>query len=141
MKRRFIKPLSSEEQVTLEEGYRNSSKFHFRNRCKSILLSTEGYTVSEISSLFNVRTRTIYTWFSWWEESGIVGLMISPGRGVKATLDVTNDEHQKIVTDEVAKNPQSLKEVAIEVSQILDIKVTKNMLHSFLKKKDIAGNV
>jgi transposase len=48
--------------------------------------------------IFEVRTRTIYTWMNSWESEGIYGLMIHPGRGRKPKLSITDDnlvEHIK----------------------------------------------
>jgi len=60
---RFIKNLSAEEQAALKEGHKQGSTHRFRNRCKAILLSHEGYTVNEIKKLFDInRENTIYDW-------------------------------------------------------------------------------
>ncbi len=83
---RNIKLIDS-EITELENAYRNGSKSHFRDRCKSILMSNDGYKVSEIASFFKVRTRTIYSWFNNWEKAGVTGLGIQSGRGPKAVLN------------------------------------------------------
>lgn len=131
---RKIKSLTPEEKKTLEEGYRNNSKPHFRNRCHSILLSFEGYPVSEIAQLYKVRTRTIYTWFNRWKNQGIMGLMTAKGQGIKAKLDSLT-EQQIIQTKQAIKaDPQSLKNVCETLSDLLDFTVTKYMLKRLLKK-------
>jgi len=53
---RYIK-LTIEEKVTLEEGLRNHSKFHVRQRFQSLLLSNEGWKVNAIATLQHTRTR------------------------------------------------------------------------------------
>ncbi len=84
---RYVK-LKEEERETLKHGYRNHKKHHIRQRCHSLLLSNEGMKVKEIASLFSVRTRTIYFWMDRWEQMGLCGLWIQPGRGLKPTLKV-----------------------------------------------------
>ena len=82
---RYIK-LNKEEEQTLEQGLRNHSKHHFRQRCQALLLSGQGKPVKELAVMYSVRTRTIYSWMDRWEDMGIAGLAIQPGRGVKPTL-------------------------------------------------------
>ena len=132
---RKIEYLEVEEKITLEEGFRNSIKAHFRRKCHSILLSNEGYTVSEIAKLYNVRTRTIYTWFNSWETSGISGLISRLGRGLKAKLDTLTKEELEEVKLIIKETPQSLKKVCKNLSEVLGFKVTKHMLKRLLKKK------
>ena len=86
---RYIKLTKLEEQ-TLEEGYKNHSKFHVRQRFHALLLSHEGMPISQIKQIIKTRSRTIYTWMDKWEAKGLVGLMIVPGRGVKSKLSVQN---------------------------------------------------
>lgn len=130
-----ISNLTEEEIQTLLEGYQNSQKAHFRNRCHSILLSSEGYKVSEIAAFYKVRTRTIYTWFNRWESNGILGLILQKGRGVKAKLDQLSPEEFEQVTEAIKSDPQSLKNICQSLSETLGFKVTKYMLKRILKKK------
>jgi hypothetical protein len=61
---RYITRLTAEEKTTLEEGFRNHEKNHFRIRCKNLLLSDEWFSVPEIARFFKIQTRTIYYWFN-----------------------------------------------------------------------------
>ena len=128
-------PLSTEETITLEECCRNHEKPHFRNRCKSILMSAEKYSVKEIAKFFNTRTRTIYTWFNNWESEGIMGLAISPGRGVKSVLDINNDQHIKVISETLKDHPQDLGAVCEKIKEVFGFTVSKRTLKSFIKKK------
>jgi len=130
---KFIK-LNDEEKAALEDGWRNSAKHHFRRRCHSILLSADRYKVSEIARLMNVRTRTIYTWFNNWKKSGIGGLDIQPGRGIKAKLDTITDSQVTQIQEQIKWNPQSLKQVCEKLSVIFGFRITKHMLKRFIKK-------
>jgi transposase len=88
---RTIKLTTTEEQ-TLREGYKNHPKAHFRLRCQALLLNYEGMTVQEVIKITKTRSRTIYTWMNRWDQMGIVGLMILPGRGLKSKLSEHNEE-------------------------------------------------
>jgi transposase len=87
---RYIE-LSTTEKETLENGHRNHSKSHFRQRCQALMLSNEGWQVKQIAELNHVRTRTIYTWMNRWQDKGVAGLMILPGRGLKPKLSVEDE--------------------------------------------------
>ena len=81
-------PLTEGELVTLQEAQKNSKKAHFRDRCLAVeLCLSRNKSVSYIADLLQVRENAIYIWLSRWETMGIVGLMILPGRGVKAVMD------------------------------------------------------
>ena len=81
-------PLTVSEIVTLQEAQKNSPKSHFRDRCLAIELRlSRNKSVTYIADLLDVQENTIYEWLSRWETMGIVGLMILPGRGVKAVMD------------------------------------------------------
>ena len=130
---RRIECIELEEVVTLEAGFNNSIKAHFRRKCHSILLSNKGYTVSEIAKLYNVRTRTVYTWFNNW-ASGISGLILRVGQGKKAKLDSLTEEELEEVKLVIKETPQSIKKMCKNLSELLDFKVTKYMLKRLLKK-------
>jgi hypothetical protein len=55
--------LPTDEELTLREAVNNHDNPFFRNRCQSFLMSYQQIQVKAIAKTFNVRTRTIYTWF------------------------------------------------------------------------------
>jgi transposase len=139
---RYIGKLSDEEKITLEEGYRNHKKLHFRNRCKSLLMSSDGYTVPEIARFFKVRTRTIYEWYNRWEKMGLVGLMILPGRGGSAPLDNCTPKDITMIKEAISEHPQNLRNVCKDISKKLGFEISEQMLRRFIKKNSIIhGNV
>lgn len=99
--------LTSLERTTLENGYRNHPKHHFRQRCQALLLSDKGWSCKEIANLFDIRTRTLYTWMDRWEHMGLVGLMILPGRGLKPLLNILDND----LLDKVKKKPANTRVV------------------------------
>jgi transposase len=82
--------LTEGEVLTLEEGHKHHYSKDFRNHCQALLMNSRRIQVKQISSIFQVRTRTIYTWMDRWESEGISGLMIRPGRGRKPKLSIKN---------------------------------------------------
>jgi transposase len=138
---RYIPPLTAEEHQCLSEGHRNSAKPHFRHRCQCILLSAEGYSVPELARLFKVGRRTIYTWFNRFEQYGITGLMIQPGRGSKAKLQQLDETQIQWIKTTVEHDPQQLDLVCETLTGALGFTVSRDMLKRFLKKTLVtAGN-
>lgn len=89
--------LTPEERETLSQAWLHHPKSHVRHRCKSLLLSDSGHAVKKIASMFEVRTRTIYTWMDRWQDIGYTGLTILPGRGLKSALSLTDKKVVDIV--------------------------------------------
>lgn len=73
MKKKVIE-LNEVEKITLQEAKKNGKTRAFRERCHCLRLSSEGYRVKELASVFRVSEISIYTWFKRWETVGIVGL-------------------------------------------------------------------
>lgn len=129
-----IRPLSESEILSLENIIKSDAKAHFRNRCQCILLSNRCYTVKDLSRLYEVRTRSIYTWIHNYEELGIESLNISVGRGVKAKLDTLSEDNIKLLKEKIALHPQNLKGIIDELSEKFNIDLTVHKLKRYLKK-------
>ncbi len=91
---RKVRALTELEFQELEEGYKTGAKHHFRQRCKGIFLSHQGYSVAEISNLLGHGKDAIYNWLNNYDAKGIIGLQNKSGQGVKARLDSLSDEDQ-----------------------------------------------
>jgi len=128
--------LTDSEVLTLQEGQRNHGNAVFRQRCSCMLLSHQGCRIIQLAKLYQTRTHTIRTWFDRYEQMGIVGLRVLPGRGRKAVLEFA---HQPIVEEIVSTNRQSLKQASLELSQQVGQPVSKGQLKAFLKSSAGAG--
>lgn len=137
MKFRYIQPLTCEEIASLEAGYQNGEKHYFRLKCKSILLSHEGKTITEIAAFAQKAPRTIRNWFNEYESEGIKKLTIEKGRGVKSSLDAFTESEIEVIKQELQQNYQSIKVVCANLSQTFGFPITKWMLLRFIKKNSI----
>ena len=133
---RYIQ-LSEEEQVTLQEAVRNHPSSIVRTRSQALLLSHRRYSVKELARLHQVRTRTIYEWFSRWQSLGLVGLRITQGRGRKATLQPV---HRPLVVETLTLDCQDLKQASLALSDSLATPVSKGQLKRFLKSLATVGD-
>ena len=110
---------------------------YFRARCQCILLSFTGFEVKALARIYQTRTRTIYAWLHRYEQQGFPGLKIRAGRGLKAPLKDLTSAQVAEITEEVQRNPQSLREVATLLSAKFDFPVTKSGLKTYLKKTEV----
>lgn len=126
--------LTESELITLETGFTNHPKAHARKRFHALLLSHRGWKVKQIAQLYNVRTRTVYTWMNRWETMGLVGLLLKAGRGLKPTLSVLDETVVQEVKKKALEFSRSLKTMAKELSQSLQLTISSSKLRRFLKK-------
>ena len=131
-KKRYIE-LSLEQKTALEIGYKSGPSHDYRSRCQCILLSSEGWSVNELMDFFKVSRLSIYTWFNRYEEEGIDGLKIRPGRGRKRKLDVDNAEHVASVKAGLKKENRSIKQLREELESKLGTTIGNTTLRDFLK--------
>ena len=136
---RYITGLSEEELSSLRLGYKKGKSSQYRSRCHCILLSSEGYQVKELASIFEVRTRTIYSWFKRYETSGISGLANKARGGCKPILEVSNELRTK-VEYHLSSNPQNLSVLKSKLEEDLGKSFSKSTLRRFLKSLDTVGN-
>lgn len=111
---KFVKPLSEPDQQHLEQVWREHKVFTVRSRAHAILLSSQGFTVSEIQKVFDVSKPTALGWIDRWEERGRDGLEDEPRPGGPPTLDEKEQGILKEVLKQFPRQPnkviQALKE-------------------------------
>jgi transposase len=88
---RYIK-LSDADKLIIAHGIKYGETHHFRERCQAIDFSNRGETIPQIAYLLEKRCETIRQWFDNWEKSGLLGLTIQPGRGLKSKLNLKSEE-------------------------------------------------
>ncbi len=103
---KFVKQLSDDEILTLNESYKNHSKFRVRNRAKALLLSAKNYSIASLQQLFGVGRDTISAWIDAWDTKGIIGIFDEPRSGRPAILTPGDRSKFKAYVDE---NPHQLK--------------------------------
>lgn len=114
--RRYKYAKMTEEQRQEIEKLRKNKNLSKRSygRLRAIVLSSEGYTLEEISEIYDVDRDTVSKWINQWEANGIEGLLDRPKQNRKPKL---NEEEREILREILEKNPGSAKEVALEVKK------------------------
>ena len=127
----YVKQLTAEEIITLNEMHKNHPLHLSRKRAHSILLSHQGISVPIICSTYAVCRQTVSTWFSKWENLGICGLVDNSGRGRTAIL---SDSQKTDLIKQVKKTPRSLKSVLSSLEVELGITVSIDTLKNICKQ-------
>jgi len=138
---RYIKTVTDNQRLELEQAHKQSKSHQLRNRCQCILLSNQGYTVGTLAKLFKVSKLSIYKWFSRFEKAGVEGLKNQKGRGRKAILQISNAHHVQVVENSIDKDKQGLKIAKVEIEAKLGSSMSEMTLKRFLKKLTTDGNV
>ena len=121
----YVKRLSDEELLTLKSMFKNHPSDVSRMRAQAVLLSSEGFNLKDLATVFSVCRQTTSTWLHSWEENGICGLLddLRSGRPCKLSLQ------QKLeAIDLVKQSPRSLKTVLQQLFDKFDIKLSCSTL-------------
>jgi transposase len=139
-KPKFIEVLTEDEKASLQRGYSHGKSPLFRRKCHCILQSNSGKTARELAGFFQVNPLTVLGWFKLWENEGIEGLKLKPGRGRKPKLDPSDQEHVKVVKTLIGNDNQNLNKVRGQVSEQLGAELSKKTLQRFLKSLNTGGS-
>lgn len=129
---RFITRLAPETQQLLKTIEQKSKYYQVRHRAKSILLSYQGYKISQIMLLFDVSRNTVYNWLNNWEIDGLNGLYNLKGRGRKSIL---YNQQELEVKELIKSQPKSLKLVQQKIENEWKIKISKDTIKRIAKKR------
>lgn len=134
MTMKFICDLSWDTKKMLERIYKESKHHQTRQRAKCLLLSFKGMPIKELMKIFEVTRKTIYNWFSSWEENKLLGLYDRAGRGRKPKL---TKEQEKQVKEWVKEDPKNLKNVQNKIEKEWGYKISKDTIKRIIKKLDM----
>jgi transposase len=127
---RYIKGLSAESSKMLTRIYRQSQNYQVRQRAHCILLSYEGYTISQLIDIFGVSRNTIYNWFNNWDKHSLAGLYNETGRGRKAFF---NSAQKEQIKSWVKETPKKLSIVQEKIQKQWGIVASKQTVKRVIK--------
>jgi transposase len=122
--------LSIEAKQCLEDLYKTDSKHSFRQRCKMVLLNSEGYTAKDIAVILSSNMASVYNWLNRYNTDGIAGLRTKPGQGRKPILE---EEHLSMVRAAVEQERQRLSQARQIIEENIGKKMSQETLTRFLK--------
>ena len=127
---RFIQLLSSETVSLLRRIYRQSKRAQVRQRAHCILLSNGGFTIAQLMRIFQVSRKTIYNWFTAWEERSLAGLYDHSGRGRKPIFTA---EQREQIHRWAQETPKNLNQVLNKIKKTWKRTVSKDTVKRILK--------
>jgi len=122
--------LTLEGKIQLEQGYKMSENHPFRQRCKMVLLKSEGYSSKEIAVILGTNNISVHNWLKRYERGGIQGLQTRSGQGRKPIL---TEEHLSIVRAAVEQERQRLSQARKIIEENTGKKMSNETLTRFLK--------
>lgn len=142
MGRKFkhIENLTEEQKSSLKKGYTHGKSPLYRRKCHSVLLSHSGKTTSEIATFYGVTIHSVREWHKQWEQHGLEGLKLKPGRGRKSKLSLEDNQHVQMVKTLIKNKPKNLTRVTAQIEDQLGIEVSKKTLKRFLKNLNTDGS-
>lgn len=105
---KYVQLLTPEQRELLDHTMRTDASFRARTRAHSLLLSSQGKTITEIAQTYQVHRVTVSTWITSWETSGVQGLYDRPRSGRPRIL---NAGEQELALRYIQEEPRSLKTV------------------------------
>ena len=86
MQARYVQ-LSESDRRSLLSLKRSSAHNRISERCHALILSSRGYSITQLSDIFEVKRDTIRMWFDRWESEGLSGLADLPKSGRPRSLE------------------------------------------------------
>ena len=127
---RFIQTLTSETTHLLQKVYQKSKHHRVRQRAQCILLSHQGYTIKELSHIFQVDRITIYNWFDHWESHRFAGLYDRKGRG---RPPIFNQDQKEQIKEWTKQYPKNLNKMIALIRQEFNVSASKSTIKRVLK--------
>lgn len=131
---RFIRDLTPESIKLLQRLSKESKYYQVRNRAKCLILSYQGLPIKQLMVIFGVGRKTIYNWFTKWEDEKIVGLYNNRGRGRKSKL---NESQKEQVKAWAKQEPKRLLTIAKKAKKEWGITLSKDTIKRIIKKLEM----
>lgn len=132
--------LSEEEHAALLAGWKTGKRHTFRSRCNMVLLSHQGYDMTEIASLEGVTRQTVANWFNRYEAGGIEALKTAKGQGRPPIVRHDNRPVLDKIEQLVERYPQKIDQALGEIEDIVGKPLSKRTLQRILKKTAGVGS-
>ena len=132
---RFILKLRKEEEETLKHLWENSPSVQIRKRAHGILLSSEKYSIDDISNILACHRDSVSSWLDAWENKGIVGLFNKPRSGAPSLLDESDIEKIGKILN---KYPHSPKTILAKFIESTGKTISLSTLRRVIRKKQFS---
>ena len=141
MPRITVLSLPDAERTALEKAARHGPTYSLRLRCQAVLLKTDKKnkrTALAIAKQLGCCEMSVNDWVKRYQEYGLAGLKVKPGRGRKPILN--KDTDLAAVRRAVQGSRQRISLAKAELQQELGKEFSTQTLKKFLKKTVAATN-
>ena len=128
---KFVSGLISEEEQLLKTLIRESPDARVRKRAHIILLSSKGYSIRELSGIFEVRRDTVSACIDAWEKYGPEGLKDRDRSGRPPKLNAAETE---AAAEIIGQCPQHPRRIIALIQEKLNRTVSFSTLKRLVKK-------
>lgn len=105
---KFVPAFNNKQAQVLEHLIKNDSSARVRMRTHSILLSSRGLSIDEISIIYNVHRNSVSSWIDAWKQFGVDGLRDKPRSGVPPKLTEADKEIAEKLINEHPHSPKTV---------------------------------
>jgi transposase len=126
---RFIR-LNEDDQKWLEERWKHDASHSTRSRAHAMLLSSQRYSIIDISHILHVTYETIEAWMDRWDEHGRDGLTDNDRTGRPPAL---NEEDRHVLREIVQQHPQEPAVMIHQLQERTDKSVSRSTLRRTLR--------
>jgi transposase len=141
MPRITVLTLPDEERAALEKSAKHGPTYSYRLRCQAVLLKTDPQnkrTALAIAQQLGCCEMSVNDWLKRYQQQGLAGLKVKPGRGRKPILNQETD--LAAVRRAVQGSRQRLSLAKTELEQELGKEFSALTLRKFLKKTVAASS-
>lgn len=104
---KHVNTLSDSDRTALELVYRQGVTHRERQRAQSILLSSRGYSLDQLSDIVTADRDTISRWLDRWEKAGVSALSDAPRSGRPHKMDAVADAAIREILENPSPNLKS----------------------------------
>lgn len=123
--------LAAEEEALLKTLMKHSPDARVRMRAHMILLSSKGFSISELSDIFEVRRDTVSARISAWEKYGPDGLKDRDRSGCPPKLSASETQSAAEI---IRESPQCPKRIIARIQEQSNRKISPSTLKRLVKK-------
>jgi transposase len=128
---KFVQPLSETVKQQLHEIYRSNPSFKTRQRAHALLLSADGYTITQMQAIFHVDRDTLSTWIDRFNKKGIDGLDDLPRSG---RPPIYTAEEIAFLKSKISEEDQQIKQAQAALEERTQKSSCTETLKRMLKK-------
>lgn len=99
--------MSPEQIRVLENGYKHGRAHFLRQRCRAVLLKSQGLSSPQIAEKVDLCQQSVNKWVDRFMSEGIAGLENRPGQGSKPIISREADE--ETIRKAIEEDRQSVK--------------------------------